>query len=110
MEFAEKSTRKKTSIPKLHEQLFEQIKFSPAALKLSLLMAEEQLKLGAIYHWKKAPTAVNANEQGYVNIANAIKAYPNSLYLAEAQQKIQSLEQTSFNAAVHGQLKDALLS
>ncbi len=95
---------KKISIQKLYEQLFEQIKFSPAALKLSLLMADEQLKLGANYHWKKAPTAVNANEQGYVNIANAIKAYPNSLYLAEAQQKIQSLEQTSFNAAVHGQL------
>ena len=89
---------KKTSIPKLHELLFEQIKFSPAALKLSLLMAEEQLKLGANYHWKKAPSAVNANEQAYIKIANAIKAYPNSLYLAEAQQKIQSLEQISFNA------------
>ena len=86
------------------EQLFQQIKFSPAALKLSLLLAEEQLKLGATYHWRTAPNAVNANEQGYQKIATAIKTYPNSLYLNEAQQKLNALEQVTFSAIVHGQL------
>ena len=86
------------------EQLFQQIKFSPAALKLNLLLADEQLKLGATYHWRTAPNAVNANEQGYQKIATAIKTYPNSFYLNEAQQKLNALEQVTFSATVHGQL------
>jgi len=95
---------KQTPTPQQLEQLFQQIKFSPAALKLSLLMADEQLKLGTTYHWRTAPNALNENELGHKKIAAAIKTYPNSLYLSEANQKINALEQVTFSATVHGQL------